>query len=372
MNHFIFHNVGQGLFYSGHLNNNGFNFIYDCGSDSAAKYLDNAIDNQLPSQDIDFIVISHLHKDHISGLKRLMNNYNVKKIYLPYYGSGNTSLVKLLCAAASIPDKQFIKGLSESEVREIFIVEYKFLYSFYDTQKNTEISEKIEFIVESDNKKSDWSSPSYPEITIPYPNKLTVYWKFIMFNRTQSQSDLHKLNSKINSLITTGAYSSIDDVISNGDIGKITQIYKSVFGANHRKQNLTSTILIHYPMVEKPPFLFPYPCQFLCDRIEIHNRAASILTGDAEFDNILLQKMDQHLLASNCGFSIFQAPHHGAKTNWNSLTNTHKFIFSRYVVPCGIGRPNHPSKDLIRDLSILKTDAVSFANELNQFEYFIT
>ena len=80
MNRFIFHKVGQGLFYSGHLSNNQYNFVFDCGSDSDKKFLHDAIDNHLPKKDIDFIVLSHLHRDHINGIARIIKNHKVKKI----------------------------------------------------------------------------------------------------------------------------------------------------------------------------------------------------------------------------------------------------------------------------------------------------
>ena len=97
----------------------------------------------------------------------------------------------------------------------------------------------------------------------------------------------------------------------------------------------------------------------------------SILTGDVEFDNVLLSKMNAHLQLNSNAFSVFQVPHHGSKKNWNSLTNSYKFIFSQYVIPCGIGRKKHPSISVIKELSFLKTNRVHFANELSQYIYYI-
>lgn len=81
---FKFHNVGQGLFYSGILSrkDNGirniFSFVYDCGTDSVASFLQREIDDYkllLPTTGIikhkklSLLVISHLHDDHVNGLE---------------------------------------------------------------------------------------------------------------------------------------------------------------------------------------------------------------------------------------------------------------------------------------------------------------
>ena len=67
-NNFIFHGVGQGLFYVGHLFDKQFNFVYDCGTFDICK---KAIAKEIIESDIiqkeyygkifDFIAISHLH-----------------------------------------------------------------------------------------------------------------------------------------------------------------------------------------------------------------------------------------------------------------------------------------------------------------------
>jgi len=81
---FIFHNVGQGLFYSGRINEK-FNFVYDCGSENF-KYLKLAINRYLNfyKNNIDMLVISHLHKDHINGLDYLLRHKKTNICFLPY------------------------------------------------------------------------------------------------------------------------------------------------------------------------------------------------------------------------------------------------------------------------------------------------
>ena len=82
MNYFKFHPIGQGLFYTGSLLYNSYNFVYDCGGHSGQEYIDNSIEQYKNSMarcnqqkpDIDFVVISHLHEDHYNGISQCRVN----------------------------------------------------------------------------------------------------------------------------------------------------------------------------------------------------------------------------------------------------------------------------------------------------------
>jgi len=83
---FSFHNVGQGLFYSGNIGD--FRFIYDCGS-TWKDHLNNVVTNyarSLPSPKIQLLVLSHLHEDHVAGLDALLNQskISIDTVILPY------------------------------------------------------------------------------------------------------------------------------------------------------------------------------------------------------------------------------------------------------------------------------------------------
>ena len=82
---FTFHNVGQGLFYTGKIDD--FNFVYDCGSLSKyKKYLFDSVNNYVGNvKKLNLLIISHLHIDHISGLDTLLNRVKVDKVILPYF-----------------------------------------------------------------------------------------------------------------------------------------------------------------------------------------------------------------------------------------------------------------------------------------------
>ena len=87
-----FWNVGQGLFSSGHIQMGDalvFHWVYDCGTSSSPKLLQNAVNeyNYYKNQgSIDLLVLSHFDKDHISGVKELLKNgRKIKRWVVPYY-----------------------------------------------------------------------------------------------------------------------------------------------------------------------------------------------------------------------------------------------------------------------------------------------
>jgi|Deesub1362A_J573_1020465.scaffolds.fasta_scaffold00704_10 glyoxylase-like metal-dependent hydrolase (beta-lactamase superfamily II) len=101
---FTFHNVGQGLFYSGEISSsqNIFRFIYDCGSFqrglvySAIKHFKNEIDKN--NRVINLLILSHLHADHTSGLNDLFHYFKVEEVVLPYF----TPIERLLIALRTV------------------------------------------------------------------------------------------------------------------------------------------------------------------------------------------------------------------------------------------------------------------------------
>ena len=82
----IIHPIGQGGFYTETLKDGDeeVNVVYDCGGNSEAfmvNYLNPTKSNV--SKNIDAVFISHFHDDHINGLEYLLDNYNVKHLFLP-------------------------------------------------------------------------------------------------------------------------------------------------------------------------------------------------------------------------------------------------------------------------------------------------
>ncbi|MEQ4986544.1 hypothetical protein ABN080_03580 [Proteus sp. fly-1089] len=90
-----FHSIGQGAFYTEEFDN--FTFVYDCGTatvgvdahgkstNSKARINTYVMDYFESGKIINFLFISHFHRDHINGLEYLLSHYEVKHIFIPQY-----------------------------------------------------------------------------------------------------------------------------------------------------------------------------------------------------------------------------------------------------------------------------------------------
>lgn len=90
--------VGQGAFYVEQFDtcSQKINLVFDCGSSTNCKLLHNNIDGIFQKEEtIHAVFISHLHEDHISGLKYLLSKYRVEKIYFPLLNCKEKTIVLL-------------------------------------------------------------------------------------------------------------------------------------------------------------------------------------------------------------------------------------------------------------------------------------
>jgi glyoxylase-like metal-dependent hydrolase (beta-lactamase superfamily II) len=83
--HMVQHAVGQGGFSTGVLVAEGssLSWAYDCGS-TQVDALVREIRQVASAGPIDFLFLSHLDSDHISGVDRLLSQCQVREVVLPY------------------------------------------------------------------------------------------------------------------------------------------------------------------------------------------------------------------------------------------------------------------------------------------------
>jgi hypothetical protein len=88
-----FYPVGQGLFASGALRRNKaenpvFLWVYDCGTSSGSQFIDREILRLRRLTDsrnrIDLLILSHFDEDHVNGIVRLLQRFEVGTLLLPY------------------------------------------------------------------------------------------------------------------------------------------------------------------------------------------------------------------------------------------------------------------------------------------------
>ncbi|MDV3747806.1 hypothetical protein CMU21_08165 [Elizabethkingia anophelis] len=95
---FSFFKAGQGSFYGGRIyypeTNRIFTVVYDCGTSTFIRGNSQSLNREINNfknsyfstnnNEIELLFISHLDFDHVSGLKRLLREFRVKNIILPY------------------------------------------------------------------------------------------------------------------------------------------------------------------------------------------------------------------------------------------------------------------------------------------------
>jgi len=367
-NLFEFRAVGQGLFYTGILDNGNYAFVYDCGTASPQSHIQDEINgfisevSQTNKKQIDFAVISHLHHDHFSELHSLIKHVGVKKVYLPYLGrkKSNLNLKKLLIARALTNNATDSEGRDRQEI-------FMWSLNLYERERTNNDEPQIVFLGEEGTN-----------VHFPCPEGLsdTPFWIFILFNKQVSGYVLEELEVKTSGVLKDIGVETIEKCLETPEgRQKIQQAYKDVF---HRKKfNQTSTVMLHYPITVQKSFLIceksrsrpfhdPYE-----EKQNGKKRIVTVLTGDAEFDDEMRQSLNKEL--EKMEFSgILHIPHHGSKTNWEMLKEL-RCMFDRLVVSFGLGNKHwHPSSAVVNEILESNNKILYFSTQVHSVRYSIS
>lgn len=109
--------VGQGTFSAQIIRGLGdskYVCVYDCGSVSGADGIPVYVDglckklnpNSKDKAKIDLLVISHLDRDHVNGVSKLIESFDVKKIVIPYM----SKIEKIMLALDSPSGRRMLEG----------------------------------------------------------------------------------------------------------------------------------------------------------------------------------------------------------------------------------------------------------------------
>lgn len=391
MNHFEFHSVGQGLFYTGSLMNKAYNFVFDCGTDNKKIFVEKEIDKYFSflggSEDykpnIEFVVISHLHRDHFKGLIYLLKKFNVKKIYLPYLSDDETIILSILILSIFNYESDNYNPEDDWMLFELMCA----LYGIRNDSEFVEYTARVFYINEMLEQNHKGEKIYFCE-TFYCTNKGIKYWQF---NLIQSSVTKMKLSKLYNAILTDFGAIELKDLPSKMDkkfLNKLSKTYESVFGKGNAL-NLTSIILIHFPLYNpiteyydsnltsyyarrylEKKCLFDF-CHFRflnCHSMKFLNKTHSILTGDALIDGIMASKIRS--ISPNKENFILQVPHHGAKDNWKSIRKN--IIESEvYIISFGYGNTHsHPHVNTIDDL-IFNDEEFYCVTQKESFTYVI-
>lgn len=323
---FTFHSVGQGLFYSGSIytSNSSFNIIYDCGGtvgnyrnkNANNQFLINAILQQ-PKQ-IDWLIISHLHDDHINGIPFLLKHSKVKQIILPYF---DVQAYKNIFVAYIIANSIFPNT-------PLFTLLCKWYRCIFDTDSSFMLNNDMpDFKIHFISEKEQFLQPN------------GIPWMFKFFNKQVSQQKFQRFQNRLNLLLNG---QTIEQYIYSAK-GNYA-LLKAQFSLIFKNNNLTSLVLLHYK----------------------HNSIKTLLTGDIESDRGLNHRLE--LCCQNDNQLVMQTPHHGAKIAWDKFSKPIKYN-ARQVLSFGYGNAyGHPNANVITDM-INNNLTVVLVNQLYSYHY---
>lgn len=383
-------NVGQGLFYCGNLKffnkNNDFNFVYDCGSENRS-HLNRIINNYKKeiSPNLDLLIISHLHDDHIIGLENLLEGINVDTVILPYM----SPLERLTIALKKInlPRSYYefleepIQYLLKKGVRRIVLVggtSGASGPSFY--KMSTELSDiKMDInTLRNDKLLEEHVLDNEPEIKkFIDEEKLLIknhfgyisifgLWGFRFFNYEVDHKKLQSFKKCIDSIVDG---TDVKEFIkSKARLKSLRPCYETIFGRT--KLNNTSLSVFTGPLGNyKKIYSIPNPWLFnlkYCDSIcpysnddEFFNNIipptrwihhiGNLLTGDIDM-NLSWNNFINHFRNNLPQTFLVQIPHHGSRYNWNNNI-LNEINDSIWLVTAGLkNRFGHPHNKVIRDI----------------------
>ena len=399
---FRFHPIGQGCFYSGklQLRNVEFNFVYDCGTDSKMKILSNEITsykNNLSSDQLDLLLISHFDADHVNGVAELLKGIKCKRVIIPYYNPIERLLLVALTGDISADYLFFLRNpinyFIEYGVEEVILVggpddnekpqeninPENIPLDNIDLEKLEEIIAKISTL-DKDQVEKVFARIEECDEAIKQPKKVKVlkkpyklslyFWEFVFYLKKHDDEILmSKVTKDIDSLLKKEGV-SITNLFEEEYIGELKKIYNLYFNNDF---NNTSLVTYHgatinprksYYIKENSKHLI---CFFDCKKKQF----GTLLTGDIDLkSNRNTQKMINFYIDYINKVCFFQVPHHGAKANWNFNIPNGLESFCYYIINHGLGRKHHPSLDVIEYINENCTERiVQLNNEAQNFEY---
>jgi len=382
---FIFHNVGQGLFYSGRVGS--FNFVYDCGAEKRGHLyavINNYKNNELQSSKLDLLILSHLHDDHVSGLNVLLDRISVNTVILPYLSPIERLMVALRNEYLPLWFYEFLADpvsfLIDKGARKVVLMggrearppERVGFESGPDLNEMPDDEELREEVLEHDKH---WKSfLDQRKLLVRNHNRdigIQGIWVLRFYNCKIDDSNKDSFERCVRSAV--GTNDLIHVIRSKPRLGRLRACYNGL----QKDFNNTSLVLYHAPMDKSmclckvigncceakdfPESMFVFANG---DRAHLHKANGQFLTGDINLGNAW-NGIQIHYGSYLSEVFVALLPHHGSKRNWNRVILTKVPRKCRWVASSGLSnRYGHPSPEVFRD-AIQRGGVAYWCNELN-------
>ena len=379
-----FLNLVQGLFSSGRIQMGdapSFHWVYDCGTNSSPKLIQNAIqkyNQQENNADIDLLVLSHFDKDHISGVKELLKNRRkIKRWVVSYYPLWQRLVIASLLDIQPDDEEwafyqnpiQYFKTDFAEELNET-----KFLL-LPAKENESEISISLDpsnfddvLSFETTEKLSNEFDKSEQNLHWLNPNKALLFRKgeeqfeFVLYNvpfhlLAKVPTNLTAFQKQVEQIIQSHQSNSTDPTPA------LKTLYTLAFGNGSKNKNIISQYL--YIRNIKPPSFWGMGNNHIFD-VSIGNeneiavipkdktKNAILYTGDAFLNDLpLLTDLTQSLGVERMArIYCLQVPHHGSKHNWQQgLANIFSPCLSVFSADSQ-RRNGHPHGEVLKDFAI--------------------
>lgn len=355
--------VGQGACYMERfrdVDNDDHNItvLYDCGSSTSVDHLKKCLrDNLSDGSTIHAVFISHFDEDHINGLPFILENYDVKHLFIPLITEDELNVIRLGCLCGGLFP-------SNNEFFRDFFSEYPYFRRTIDGKTD------VRFIDEYRNENENYEElprwdlwnrliHSGDDISdLVFPSKyygVTDDWLYVPFNFQQEKryGELIDELQKIYGLRIT-VKDALDIIKTDpSEIDRIKCAYKKVSGSLNANsmvlfsgttnQNIRQEEYNVYSSLKKKC------CIERCCRC-YRAKAGCLYMGDYDAHgkrkwNDLRNAFSNYWELIGC----IQIPHHGSKHNFNKELTCYRWRY--YVISAGVKNKYwHPNSCVIKDM----------------------
>lgn len=394
--HHHFHGVRQGLFASGCLYQANdpqpkFLWVYDCGSTSTSLLgprihdLKRFVNGRYI---IDLLAISHFDKDHISGVAKLLGEFQVRTLLLPYVPLWERLLIAFERGITDEADLEpfidpvrYLTSVEGAEIERVVIVPPGNDDDIPPGERGTIEGDNLpegpwkQFYGAEDLKYNEDKAAQYADAELgatieilDATSSVSVLglWEFVPYNANRTTP----ISSSFETAVIERRIELLDDrnSSSRGELLQgLKEIYDEEFGKSSQARNVISLFLYSGPIYETwddyqlrrsyPQYLPPFPKRCPCFR-RVHPRrnrmwkkCSVLYSGDGYLDqpnlvDDLRRRMGEERMKK---LGIFQVNHHGAEANWHkglakSINPDHS-VFSSNPDK----HPHHPHESVLRD-----------------------
>lgn len=348
-----FHPVGQGSFFTEEIlvnNKCKFAIVYDCGATERYNK-NNLLQDTVKefSSKVDYIVLSHLHDDHINGVRFLQTERNMTKILLPKLTRDREICVTVHNCLSAYESHTSGYYRTYAEVEQYLQEKGKLVHIPLGGNANVKQDTNAQ---ENRSISSVLSLTDEGCILSLNDSKIGLKWKY-KFRNAQS-NDETKIVSRLKCIPEIMYGSEIDEekivnAFFHNDEGVIAKI-ANAYGPS-AKRNQTSLMMFSGPCDPesfRESFTREISYPLLCHRSifsanEYYKLSCCLYCGDLSLNaekNAILQYYKEEWKY----IEIIQVPHHGAMKDFdNSLVAAPKVFFVSYGTK---NKYNHPNSNV--------------------------